>query len=295
MRHAIWDASLPKHLIHPLTHQARYSAGRTLKLTMDATITEVPNIQASRLLTIPGGRQSIELLNSSADMLKEIRNRIYDIAVNDVLNKATMPGLAHPQRKAHSLRETQSLTRNWRLFRRSCLGLTQTCRQLRDELLPIHQARIPVTIRLTELEDYTATFIGPLRIGSIVVEAPEEIQNVNIRDVILLCHGSPSMLTEVHWKMPMRLQKLQCSLQRYPSLQSYIAGQVDRVTAVPGIRWNVQAGLHVPMVRMHLHVKNNCGKAWMKAPFKIENQEELKEWWISLGLPVGINVLPVWN
>lgn len=262
---------------------------------MDATITEVPNIQASRLLTIPGGRQSIELLNSSADMLKEIRNRIYDIAVNDVLNKATMPGLAHPQRKAHSLRETQSLTRNWRLFRRSCLGLTQTCRQLRDELLPIHQARIPVTIRLTELEDYTATFIGPLRIGSIVVEAPEEIQNVNIRDVILLCHGSPSMLTEVHWKMPMRLQKLQCSLQRYPSLQSYIAGQVDRVTAVPGIRWNVQAGLHVPMVRMHLHVKNNCGKAWMKAPFKIENQEELKEWWISLGLPVGINVLPVWN
>src|SRR5690242_9188530 len=82
----------------------------------------------SHLLDLPGGKlPTLPLhLPSPLTATKELRNRIYALALADILTSAILPGLAHPHRPAPTTRDLQMLTRNWRLFRRSCLGLTQT-------------------------------------------------------------------------------------------------------------------------------------------------------------------------
>jgi hypothetical protein len=52
-------------------------------------------------------------------------------------------------------------TSNWNLFQRHTLGLTQACRQLRLEFLPLYNANTRIEIALCEMNEYLASCISP--------------------------------------------------------------------------------------------------------------------------------------
>lgn len=171
--------------------------------------------------------------------------------------------------------------------------MTQTCRQLRDEFLPIHQARIPMAISLTELEEYAAVFLVPLKVGNIRVEVACKIQVADIRNVLLQCLGAPFISVEVRWKMQKKLQRMNLNPYKHPPLLDYIAEKVDRVAVVPGLRWDVTVGMHLPIIWLHLYVKSEFVQAWMKKHLASNDREDLRNWWTELGIPRGIYVLPI--
>ncbi|XPS80266.1 hypothetical protein M3J07_012251 [Ascochyta lentis] len=244
------------------------------------TATTAPS-QTSKLLTIPG----------------EIRNRIYELAIADVLEKATLPGLAHPQRKARTIRDAQSLTRNWRLFRRSFFGLTQVCRQLCEEFLPVHQSRIRITVRLSELKAYFATFVHDTKIANIKIQLDDTIDPTEMRDEILLCATSPRILIDFGCNLRSRMGKVLTYPEDYVKFYEYLAEYTERILAMP---WSLKLTRQDGMTRtsawiagLDVYVKKELAPVWMNAPLNEKNKPYLKRWRAELGLPVGIKVIPL--
>ena len=53
---------------------------------------------------------------------------------------------------------------DWSVMGRNSLGLTQTCRQIRTEFLPIHRRQTTVSVREKYADRYVSDFLTPLGI-----------------------------------------------------------------------------------------------------------------------------------
>ncbi|KAH6625853.1 hypothetical protein C7974DRAFT_414335 [Boeremia exigua] len=225
----------------------------------------------------------------------EIRNRIYVLAVADVLNKGTMPGLAHPKREARTTREAQLLTRNWRLYRRSCLGLTQVCRQLRNEFLPIYRARIPISVRITELEAYICVFVMPQKVGNIRMEIDDGDQTTELRDAVILCASTPRIRITYGWAT-IQMIRLVHRPEEHGRFYMFLSECVKQLVVVPkawrvATRWNGMSKI-VVLERLEVYVKTDLEEQWMKALVEDLDVSHLSKWRLDLGLPVDVNVVP---
>ncbi|KAF3036797.1 hypothetical protein E8E12_004744 [Didymella heteroderae] len=171
-------------------------------VTMEGATVE----QQSRFLTIPG----------------EIRIRIYEIAVEDAnaCQKSDLPEsdqvvedlydwamfyhridmlprLISPKRNKYARLATPNQLKSWSGLRRTYLGLSQTCSQIRREFLPAY-SMVCTGVDLEDLSDYLRVFVvqrgggvtdyrGNIDIG---VEANNGFE---FRDALILINESPNV------------------------------------------------------------------------------------------------------
>ncbi|KAF1354357.1 hypothetical protein EJ07DRAFT_158514 [Lizonia empirigonia] len=201
----------------------------------------------------------------------EIHNRIYDLAIEDVLNTTPLPGLAHPHH--WSLLPAPSRTEDWSHFRRSYLGLSQTCRQLRSEFLPAHHGRIPITIRLLHLPEYTTTFINDLKVANIKIEFSRTYYT-DIRNFLLLCAGTSNITVNFGTGIDTGLSKLLSNLNAYPDFCTYVRERSVRVIVDWGNHeyFRLVSFVH----RLEVHVKREFEQEWMRNPTTPENKDKLE-------------------
>ncbi|KAF2993454.1 hypothetical protein E8E13_002209 [Curvularia kusanoi] len=114
-------------------------------------------VQHSRLLAIPG----------------EIHNLIYEFIIEKALSRTQLK-FTDVKEHPDSIRLTRKPghEQDWPNLLRISVGLTQTCRQLRQEFLPIHQACVTVRVTKKDLPEYTATFIDGLDVANLNVWLP---------------------------------------------------------------------------------------------------------------------------
>ncbi|KAF2993455.1 hypothetical protein E8E13_002237 [Curvularia kusanoi] len=129
-------------------------------------------------------------------LLYKLRNRIYDIAISEEvgLEAEELPQLVHTQpswiTSFGRIEELEDL-------RRKSYGLTQTCRQIREEFLPIYRSNVKVRINIQDLQHYVADVIqGPSvdpmqAYGNIGIDVTGRCE-VNLREVLLLNNCAPN-------------------------------------------------------------------------------------------------------
>ncbi|KAF2023368.1 hypothetical protein EK21DRAFT_118842 [Setomelanomma holmii] len=95
------------------------------------------------------------------DLPGEIRNRIYDAAVGgeNTQCKLSPPEAANANPDDETSSGDPEKRQLYAFLDRAWLGLTQTCRQLRIEFLPIYFANLDIMIDYWNVYDYLATFI----------------------------------------------------------------------------------------------------------------------------------------
>ncbi|KAF2821336.1 hypothetical protein CC86DRAFT_411033 [Ophiobolus disseminans] len=89
----------------------------------------------------------------------EIRSKIYNL-IADFINEQGYVLLIPPDRALLKAIPAPRNTQNWYTFTRSYLGLTQTCRTLRDEFLPIWDASFKAALRVRDLDAYLTNIIA---------------------------------------------------------------------------------------------------------------------------------------
>lgn len=143
---------------------------------------------APMLLSIPGGKYHSSYCERSAnENLVEIRNRIYDFAQED--------GKIKCYDDRHNWEEPDesysSLPKNPHQF----LGLTQVCREIRHEFLPLYRARTVVCVQPYEVKDYINTILAP---------ADVEDEDV-VGDVVIDLNACEDQPTEIDIKPLLQL------------------------------------------------------------------------------------------
>jgi hypothetical protein len=103
---------------------------------------------------------------------KEIRNHIYAAAIAGEDFSVTLRG---SHREDERRVKTWRRRPNWCVNRRPLLGLTQTCRQLRAEFLPLYYQSLHVTIPYMHVNSYMDTFIYQSK-----TDQPHRITHCNV-------------------------------------------------------------------------------------------------------------------
>jgi len=193
-------------------------------------------------------------------MLTELRNRIY--------NYAQEPGDVHLIHKPTQQHEQTNTTE------RQFFGLTQACRQLRTEYLPIYRAQTKVHIQCLDSLSYIKTFILPIGAdpkqarGNLIVQLPDQWYESrgalspqrDITHVINLCGSAPQVnvafalcdipLSQSHFSS----RRMQDSLrdltqpEATPELHDFIENSVEHVEC-----W-IEPRLDISMRRLNYYV-----------------------------------------
>jgi len=148
----------------------------------------------------------------------ELRNRIYHFALvayqekrGDVIYRIDTAGSAplritlRPAKCEHQ----QSLlapaeTNDWTSFKREFLGLTQTCRQLREEFLLLYRETIHVVVALCDVRQYVAEHVTAgikhdcdARGNVLLNPRDARRSSVDMRGVILLASEAPGVKFDI--------------------------------------------------------------------------------------------------
>lgn len=248
----------------------------------------------AHLLAMPGGRRL--LLNSRSarlTALPEVRNRIYHFATKDTLSFKPLYECEdeNPRRLACVSKGAQWSPYQWTVSRRSYLGLTQTCRQLRKEFFPIHQALIPVVILFDELLDYLKTFTVDVKVAIVEVQIPRRC-NTNIRDIILLCAEAPGVKLDFGGYAGVAMQAFLENLHEYQEFCNYVREKALRVVTIAENSPCLWTGkMLVSVDQVNVYIRHEDGEPWMDEPYWQGHKKELDTWRLGLGLD-GLPVYP---
>lgn len=171
---------------------------------------ETNNRVASRLLALPGGKSSNSCTFIGSPVANQIFvqlcNCIYNIIIDDYASQLTEP--IFPVHRRHSHRR-HNRSQDCQNAARSFLGLTQTCRQLREEFLLLHRGAFDVTVDLCDIRQYfndhvTAGVSDPrnarAKIIINMISNDGEPCTVNMRDILLLISKAPGITLHVRVK-----------------------------------------------------------------------------------------------
>lgn len=97
--------------------------------------------------------------------------------------------------------------------------------------MPIHQARVIVSISLNELTLYTATFLSPHRVGRVSVQYSIARPVALIRDLIVLVSETPSVFVDFIWsrRYSNNLSHILSNLRMYRAFCAYIKERAESV------------------------------------------------------------------
>lgn len=127
----------------------------TVKHEEAPALVEAPQMgMAPMLLSIPGGKYHISYCERSAnENLVEIRNRIYHFAQED--------GKIRCYDDRHNWEEQDGPYSILPKIPYQFLSLTQVCREIRHEFLPLYRARTVVCVQAHEVKNYINTVLAP--------------------------------------------------------------------------------------------------------------------------------------
>lgn len=229
-------------------------------------------------------------------MSAEIRSRIFKLAIDDLLCISD----ADPVRLYQHLGR-QIGKRHWFKLRRCYLGLTQTCRQLREEFLPLHQTRVLVAIFLDDLSDYIETLFRSGKVADIQVAVRysctfhEFPSSSNVQNLFLLCAEESAAKICFKPRVYHNFQEMLHNQSKYPRFFEYVRTRVDSAQFlhdsldhhVRQYFWTRRA----LEVRLYLTVKQQFGQYWMGRPYLSYCEQKLELWRHELGVE-GINIYP---
>ncbi|KAJ8116483.1 hypothetical protein OPT61_g2108 [Boeremia exigua] len=225
----------------------------------------------------------------------KLRNHIYTLAVTATVKMGTPPGLAHPKRLALDIQDSQMLTLNWRLFRRTCVGLTQVSHQVRAEFLPLYRKYVLICVRLTELYAYVGVFTKPLAVARMHVEIHDPMLMVDVRDALMLCATTPEVRVWFRWAKP-AMHLLLSFPERFKLFYEFVAQKTEKVVIVPkSCKTTRQDGSEVMKFgidRLDVYVNDASAEVWMRAAVEKLDVNYLGKWKRDLQLPDGVNVVP---
>lgn len=208
-------------------------------------------------------------------------------------SRSTAINYSTPEYLTREDRGTQPQKPNWRLLRRSFLGLTQTCHQLRKEFLPLHQRYTPIKVAFDKLPDYARTCIENTYAANVMVE-PRDSGTIDIPDVVLLFSKASTINIR---SRDLVLNQLLVKLQKNPHLLEYIENKAIRVIITVNFRI-VLDPVYGDVLScllfdgMDLYLNEEFAEEWMEESWKAKNEENLQRWRRELGVD-GFNVLPV--
>lgn len=252
------------------------------------------------LLGIPGGKlpHSCFLFALSFDET-ELRNRIYgyvlDRSVMVVLSKDNDP-------LRYTIDHDESPPIHWPQLQRKAYGLTQVCRQIREEFSPIHSRKTTVTLRFSDLIAYTSTAfpVSTTAEGSLITVIPHNrIENdcINYAATLLrLGQDAPNLMIRT------RLPKVGERSAAYQELFSdFFNVQTNRkgleraveifkdMTIVTARRLSVQFGTYA-----------SFSESWMPYLYKehpsvAAPRKEVRDLMQSIGLKLGSFTLEIFG
>ena len=166
------------------------------------------------------------------------------------------------------------------------LGLAQTCRELRKESMPLHQARVTVLVLLSEL---ALTYLSPHKVGISRVRYSTGHSLGQIRDLIVLATEEASVFIDFvgSSRYSNDLSRLLSDPRLYPAFCAYIKEHADSVLALG--RGSLKC-----VDELLVEVKPEFSQEWMKTPKDPWHRVKLEDWRAQLGLPIGVSVVPTW-
>ncbi|KAI4645145.1 hypothetical protein J4E93_005945 [Alternaria ventricosa] len=195
------------------------------------------------------------------DLSGELRNYIYEYAAEE----STLVKLSHEP----------SLTKNnidYIAQERTLLGLTRTCKQVRDEFLPIYLGTTTIAFPYYQVDQYISTFVDPQRgtfddaVGSIILLRPRVLATrlpVNILPLVKIIARAPRLVARFlnEDTDDFRQNSLFNSLlntHHDPRWDVYAASSLSQIT----ISSRTNEGLKATTV-----VKKECAESWMGLNF----------------------------
>jgi hypothetical protein len=170
--------------------------------------------------------------------------------------------------------------------------------------LPLHQARIPVSIRLRELPDYAKTFFCSGKVANISVDVPYGprfgVSNAfpsrsDVKDLLFLCADGQAITIRFKGYIYHEFPEMLRNRSNCPKLFEYIKTRVGSAHFAEGFAvfdrmwWpDVYKILDVPL---YLTVKRQFGQYWMGNPYLADYEQKLELWRHELGVK-GMKVYP---
>lgn len=161
-----------------------------------------PKAGGKHFLELPAGKYKRYSFPADVDPTNfaiELRNKIYDYLAEDEVDREEITIRLRHSAQGRRSRRTSSNPR----FPDSSLSLTQTCRQIRQEYLPMIQRARSVRVPLDQLHDYLDTFHPPedpadphLRPSGNIepfwsdIAFPDPIDILSLAKIV---HGSPDL------------------------------------------------------------------------------------------------------
>lgn len=167
--------------------------------------------------------------------MTELRNRIYSAAIADELGleKDAIPRLV--REKTPQSTTILEQTGYWNDLQRRAYSLTQVCRQIRKEFLPIYREIVGVRIDMRDLKDYLSTVIqntneDPTTVcGNISIDITSPC-NINFRDTLLLHDRAPHLhLQFTHPETSSDMMSILLDSHLWPKFHAYISERTNRV------------------------------------------------------------------
>lgn len=267
---------------------------RIFKLAIDDMLCE-PESTADATVSESGTTTDDGLLEASTDII---------YLTNDA---TTVPLRISDDRPLYLTRQLLASPRrheqDWSRIRRCYLGLTQTCRQLREEFLPLHQARVPVNIFLDSLSDYIETLVRSGKVANINVAVAYScafhgfMLSFNVRKVFLLCAEESAIKIRFKPKAYHEFQEILCNQSKYPRFFEYVRTRVVWAQFVQESfdhHWHdyiMTTVSRAPSLHLYLTVNQQFGQLWMRRPHLPGYRQELELWRHELEVD-GINVYP---
>ena len=192
-------------------------------------------------------------------MSQELRNRIYEYVIAQKRNRRpTEILLIPPPYPTKSLLSCPGRLLSWSKLRRQTLGLSQTCRQLRREFLPLHQRIAPISISQTDVERYVTDFFPK----DSQANGTLEIRLSRPRKVSLL------QLFKLIVRSPKFIVHLYSLCDWYDSTNAIVRLLLDSASMT---KWATFVGEHVshlsvstgPHSKLVITVKRSAMKTWM--------------------------------
>jgi hypothetical protein len=130
---------------------------------------------------------------------------------------------------------TPDLVENWGSFQRKAYALTQVCRKIRREFLPLYRKEVKVRINIEDVDHYltyavqTAVTDPTSAYGNISIDITNE-RSVNLQDVLLLHDRAPDLhLSFTHPERESDMMSILLDADRWPEFHAFIAEKTSRV------------------------------------------------------------------
>jgi hypothetical protein len=168
---------------------------------------------------------------------------------------------------------------------------------LREEILPLHQSRIPVGIILDSLPDYIETWVRSGKVANINVATTyvfhhrEFPSSFDAKKLFLLCAEKSAIRIRFRAKIYHEFEDIVRDQSKYTRFFEYVKTKVDSAQFAEGLFYHQWQDYGAPVVRLYLMVKQQFEHYWMARPCIADYKEKLGLWRLELGVR-GMEVYP---